>query len=233
MALGFGPDVITFLEPEQYLVTRFVEGRPVPRDELLTTEVLGQLARDLRSFHDTAAFAHRFDAFRVPFDHRDAAAARGVPIPAAFDNAASVLAEIERAWTVHPDPPCPCHDDLLNANLLRRSDGRLVLLDWEYAGTNDRYFDLGNLAVNNGLGEADEAALLAAYLGAPPTAAQAAALRLMRLMSDVREAMWAVVQQVVSDLDFDYGAYAAEHFARLRTGAEDPRLEEWIHAASA
>jgi hypothetical protein len=45
--------------------------------------------------------------------------------------------------------------------------------------------------------------------------------------------MWAVLQAVVSDLDFDYDAYAAEHFARLRAGAEDPRLEEWIRAASA
>ena len=26
---------------------------------------------------------------------------------------------------------------------------------------------------------------------------------------------------------------AAEHFARLRGGASDPRLEEWLHAASA
>ena len=97
---------------------------------------------------------------------------------------------------------------------------------------NDRYFDLGNLAVNNGFGEDDEQRLLAAYLDAEPTDADVASLRLMRLMSDVREAMWGVLQGVVSDLDFDYGAYAAEHFARLREGAADPRLEEWVHAAS-
>ncbi len=59
------------------------------------------------------------------------------------------------------------------------------------------------------------------------------ALRLMRLMSDVREAMWGVLQSVISELDFDYGAYAADHFDRLRVAAGDPRLEDWIRDASA
>ena len=40
-------------------------------------------------------------------------------------------------------------------------------------------------------------------------------------MSDFREAMWGVVQTAVSELDFDFAAYAREHFERLeRTAAE-------------
>ena len=42
------------------------------------------------------------------------------------------------------------------------------------------------------------------------------ALELMRFMSDFREAMWGVVQRRVSELDFDFDGYAAEHFERLR-----------------
>ncbi len=64
---------------------------------------------------------------------------------------------------------------------------------------NDKYFDLGNLAVNNGFGEDDEQRLLAAYLDAEPTGADVASLRLMRLMSDVREAAVGRPQGVVSD----------------------------------
>ncbi len=77
------------------------------------------------------------------------------------------------------------------------------------------------------------ALLLELYFGEPADERRVAALRLMRLMSDVREGMWGVLQRAVSDLDFDYGAYADEHFARLRAGAEDPRLEEWIRGAAA
>ena len=39
-------------------------------------------------------------------------------------------------------------------------------------------------------------------------------LRLMRFMSDFREAMWGVVQQGISKLDFDYADYANRHFER-------------------
>jgi hypothetical protein len=41
-------------------------------------------------------------------------------------------------------------------------------------------------------------------------------------MSDFREAMWGVVQTAVSELDFDFAAYASEHFERLRRTAHSP-----------
>jgi hypothetical protein len=54
----------------------------------------------------------------------------------------------------------------------------------------------------------------------------------MRFMSDFREAMWGVVQDAVSTLDFDYAGYAAEHFARLRETAAHPDLRDWLRAAA-
>ena len=44
----------------------------------------------------------------------------------------------------------------------------------------------------------------------------------MRFMSDFREAMWGVVQGAVSELDFDFAGYAAEHFERMERTAESP-----------
>ena len=54
----------------------------------------------------------------------------------------------------------------------------------------------------------------------------------MRAISDFREAMWGVVQHGRSTLDFDYTAYAAEHFDRLERAAADPRVEEWLAVAA-
>ena len=47
----------------------------------------------------------------------------------------------------------------------------------------------------------------------------------MRFMSDFREAMWGVVQQAISELDFDFVAYADEHFERLRRTASEARFK--------
>ena len=98
----------------------------------------------------------------------------------------------------------------------------MTIVDWEYAGMGDRFFDLGQPRVNNGLAEDDDERLLAAYFGRAPTEAEAASLWLMRLMSDLREATWGLLQGVLSPLDFDYGAYAGEHFARMARGRPRP-----------
>ena len=103
-----------------------------------------------------------------------------------------------------------CHNDLLSANFL--SDGKhLRIVDWEYAGMGDRFFDLGNFTVNNELGADDQDRLLSAYFDDPPTPARRAALGLFRYLSDFREAMWGLVQTALSDLDFDFAAYSRRH----------------------
>ena len=127
--------------------------------------------------------------------------------------------------------PVPCHNDLLTANFVR--DGaRVCIVDWEYAGMGDRYFDLGNLSVNNGFERRRRPRAARALLRRAVTERRFAALRLMRAMSDFREAMWGVVQHGRSTLDFDYAAYADEHFDRLERAAADPRVEEWLADAA-
>jgi hypothetical protein len=44
-------------------------------------------------------------------------------------------------------------------------------------------------------------------------------------MSDFREAMWGVVQTVLSTLDFDFAGYAREHFERLERTAAEPSFQ--------
>jgi hypothetical protein len=40
------------------------------------------------------------------------------------------------------------------------------------------------------------------------------------------------VQQGISELDFDFKQYGAEHFERLQATAGDPRFEEWLAAVA-
>jgi hypothetical protein len=52
----------------------------------------------------------------------------------------------------------------------------------------------------------------------------------MQFMSDFREAMWGVIQQGISELDFDFVGYAEEHFARLRRTAAGDAFREALDA---
>ncbi len=202
--LGIGPEVVRFTEG--LLVTRCVEGE-IGRADPATVGVL------LRALHAGPPLSGRFDPFRVVEIYAATAAAHGVAVPEAYERAHEVAGRIER--TRSGAPVVSCHNDLLAANFI--DDGeRVWVVDWEYAGMGDPFFDLGNFAVNHELDPEGERALLEAY-----GSDDGDALVLMRFMSDFREAMWGVVQQAISALDFDFRAYAQEHFERLaRTSAE-------------
>ena len=83
----------------------------------------------------------------------------------------------------------------------------------------DRFFDLANFSINHELDDGRRAEPSWTPTSARRAPETSQALELMRFMSDFREAMWGVVQSAVSELDFDFDAYAGEHFERLRRTA--------------
>ena len=112
------------------------------------------------------------------------------------------------------------HNDLLAANIL--DDGqRLWLVDWDYAGFNTPLFDLGGLASNNELTEAQERWLLEAYFEATLSDDLWRRYQAMKCASLLRETLWSMVSEIHSSLDFDYAAYTAENLARFESAYGD------------
>jgi thiamine kinase-like enzyme len=213
-------------------VTEFLTGRALDPKELRRAETLADIAAALRTVHSLdATFKTTFSAFRVAEEYAATTRERGGTVPDRYDEALACAGRIEAALHGPEHDPVPCHNVLLAANFICAAE-RVFIVDWEYAGMGNRYFDLANFAVNNELGEGGEESLLGAYFGTPPMADQLATLRLMRFMSDFREAMWGVVQQVVSDLDFDFANYADRHFDRLSETWQDRRFSKWLSEAS-
>jgi thiamine kinase-like enzyme len=208
--VGVGPEMVAFEPAEGWLVSRFIDGRPISLEEMRRPEELRRVAGALRAFHESAPIPGRFDAWAVVQDYREKAIAAGVEVPAEFAGAREVA---ERIRQIRGERELvPCHNDLLNANFL--DDGSVRIVDWEYAGMGDRFFDLANFSVNHEFEVKDDRRFLAAYFGAERED-DVADLRLMRYMSDFREAMWGVLQSGISDLDFDFKGYASKHFARM------------------
>jgi len=222
--VGVGPEVTAFIRPEGYLVTRFIVGSPVSDEAVHRTETLRRVADSLRRIHDGPAIPGLFVPLRIAEAYRALAMARGVPIPPEYELAAAVGRRIEGALLAAPIELRPCHNDLLNANFI--DDGsRIRIIDWEYAGMGDPFFDLGNFSINHELAPDEDEVLLAAYDGTVRRD-RLARLTLMRIVSDFREAMWGVLQQGVSTLDVDFVAYAASSFDRLLGNASAQRFED-------
>jgi thiamine kinase-like enzyme len=221
--IGIGPPVADFVASEGWLVTRFIDGRPIAMEEMRSPTTLPRVADALRRLHSARAIPGRFDSFAVVDTYRAEAEANSVRIPEEFARAHEVAQRIRVARG--PQPLVPCHNDLLNANFL--DDGAIRIVDWEYAGMGDRFFDLANFSVNHEFGEEDNGRLVAAYFGVE-RAADLAAVRLMRFMSDFREAMWGVLQSGISELDFDFNGYATKHFDRMERTSSDPTFGRYL-----
>jgi thiamine kinase-like enzyme len=230
-SLGVAPRVVAQLEDPPCLVTEFVECEEMVPEDLRDPQTMKRVIGSLRTVHDSgAALPTSFDSFRVVEEYKETAAGRGAEIPAAYDDAHDQAREIEAAFSGPEHEPVPCHNDLLAGNFLRGPE-RIWIVDWEYAGMGDRYFDLANFAINNELTESQHSELLADYFSEEATPRRLASLRLMLFMSDFREAMWGVVQTVASDLDFDFKDYAATHFARMRETAAHSSFGGWLEEA--
>jgi thiamine kinase-like enzyme len=228
--VGVGPAVIAFIRPEGYLVTRFIEGSPVPIEQVRERDTIERVADALRRIHGGPPIPGLFVPLRIVEAYKALARARGVRIPPEYELAAAIGRRIELACLADPVELTPCHNDLLNANFI--DDGaRIRIVDWEYAGMGDPYFDLGNFSINHELTPDDDADLLGAYHGSVPVD-RLARLTLMRVVSDFREAMWGVLQQGISSLDVDFVAYADEHFERLLANASGPAFEEHLREAA-
>ena len=210
--LGIGPELVAYLPEHEAMLRRFVPGRVLTAEDIRQPAVLRRVVEALRCCHDGPSGAGNFSPFATVRNYHALALARRVGFPDNLERALERLARIERELP-NDEPPCPCHNDLLAGNFI--DDGSSVrIIDWEYGGMGDRFFDLGNLAANNEFDDERERALLAFYFGEirPDPLRR---LRLLRLASDMREAMWGFLQTAISTLAIDYPAYGRKHLERF------------------
>ena len=227
--IGIAPEPIAFIEPEGFILARFISGKGISAEEIGTEEYIRRVVESLRTYHALESFPGSFSPFRVAEEYARTAHSFNVRLPDRMDWYLEKSSEIETAlYGREPLTLRPCHNDLLNGNFI--DDGsRLRILDWEYAGMGDIFFDLGNFAIQHEFNDEQDEILLRAYFG-NPTDSQRAHQKLMKIMSDLREAMWSQVQIGVSQLDFDYKGYGQKYFERFEARATSKGYKAWLHA---
>lgn len=225
-AAGLSPAVVHH-EPG-VLVLDYIDSTPLDEAAVRDPEMLARIVPLLRRCHREIPQHLRGAALMFWVFHvlRDYAAtlregwAREGGSPHASKLAELMVAADRLEAAVGPVEIVFGHNDLLPANLL--DDGaRLWLIDWDYAGFNSPLFDLGGLASNNGLAEAQERWLLETYFETPLQEEVWHRYQAMKCASLLRETMWSMVSEIHSELDFDYAAYSAENLARYEVAFDD------------
>jgi len=229
---GVGAEVIFSQTSEdgEILVTRFIAGVPLTAERACSPEVLPRIVAAIKRYHNGPVFPGTFSPFETVHTYHLLAQEYGVSLPATLPEALHLLGQIEAVPGLWQHLR-PCHNDLLAGNFI--DDGQQIrIVDWEYAGMGDPFFDLGNFAANQALSE-EQCAWLVQFYSAQVRPADLAHLHLMRLASDLRESLWGFVQLGISELAFDYHTYAHHHLQRFLQYAEGPRFAHWLQAVQA
>lgn len=213
--LGISPPVI-HAEPG-VLVLDFIEGRTLGEEDIRDPATLRRIVPLLRRCHHdmartVSAPALVFWVFhicrhyaRVLSDGGSSHLERLQGLMERCDVLEAAVGPIEMGFG---------HNDLLPANFI--DDGeRLWLIDWDYAGFNSPFFDLGGLSSNSQFDADQDEELLGLYFDRTPDADLRRSLAAMKTASLLRETLWSMVSELRSEVDFDFAAYTEDNLARL------------------
>jgi thiamine kinase-like enzyme len=233
--MGIAPEVVFFIEPENYIVTRFITGKPIPPEVIKQPDYLARVAKKLRLFHKRGPKLNgEFNVFKRVDMLEKISKKNSAKFPHDWDWIMQKTKEVQKALAKDPYVPTPTHNDLLNLNWLEEDVpgdiGEIRLLDWEYAGMGDIFFDLANFSHHHRLNEDQVDNFLYEYFG-EVTDKQYARLRLMWPMSELHESMWGTTQTGISKLEEDFQGYADLWFARFRQHVTDYRWDQWLKEA--
>jgi thiamine kinase-like enzyme len=227
---GIGPRVLEHVPGLDVMVLEFIPGATMSAETLQSVHMARRMADSFRTLHSAQRFLRDFNMFRLIDYYLRIVDEHGVTIPHGYRNQLPVVAEIERAVSVHALPPVACHNDLLCENFI--DDGeRLRIVDYELSGNNDPCFDLGNTAQEAEFDQDLRGALCEAYFGKLDRR-QLARMNLFALMSDVGWTLWGAIQNRISAVDFDFRGYYTGRWERALEVMRSDRLRRWMAEAA-
>ncbi len=220
-AAGLSPEVVHF-EPG-IMVLRFIESKTLVPEDIRDEHYLPRVLKLIKICHSEIPKHLRgaslvFWVFHVLRDYAWTLRKGDSHHVAKLDDLAGKVAILERASG--PYEMVYGHNDLIAGNFL--DDGkRLWMLDWDYAGFNTPLFDLANLASNSELSPKQEIWLLENYYRQKYDDEQWKRYSAMKCASLLREAMWSMISELHSEIEFDFIAYTNEYLGRFDRAYED------------
>ncbi len=194
-ALGFAPQLVTFLVPDGHSVTQWVEAPFVAEGFLGDPLQRGVFLDTLRALHRSCTLKAEYDPVRAIVHMADRVAeihpdgTQEYREPLALARRLALFPATHRSF---------CHNDLCRRNIL--AGARPVFVDWEVAGMNDALFDLAALVDYCGEGGDAPGELLGGYFGCDPDSGDLReCFNRARFLHLLRESLWLRILSVRTD----------------------------------
>lgn len=147
------------------IISEYIEGNvPIENKDINDDFKLKLICKTLSKLHSSnIKLSNTFDVIEMKRQYTKVLDNMNVDLPEKFKNSISKLDDaMGFLFTKYPIELVPCHCDPKLNNFLLQSD-KLYVIDWEYSGMADSYFDLVNIVMTNKLTEEEEIRFLDMY----------------------------------------------------------------------
>ncbi len=201
-------------------VTRYIKNAVTMSAEIIKEprhiQQVAEIFKKLHSCGDDTKVP--FEVFEMAEGYEKIVYANKVPM---FDDYDAVKAEVMRIKKEIDSSieieKVPCHNDPLCENWVE-GDGRMYLIDWEYAGMNDGMWDLADVSIEAGFDDVSDRLLLKEYLGKEPDATDMKHFLASKIYVDYLWTLWAKTRVPYDGQPME--DWAVERYTRAKTFIE-------------
>lgn len=221
--LGLAPPVLAADPRAGWYITAFVTGaEALTAAEVANPATFAGMLKLLTTLHQSAvAFPFQQGLFKAIDLYVDLA-----PTPLMQD-VRRALEPLRIALARHPLPRVACHIDPNPANFLRDPAGRLFLIDWEFAATEEPLWDLAAVTMEAGVDPAMARAQIEPLIGQ----AQWPRFELYKTALYLVAASWCEAELVAANDSPDLVALRDDRLSRLQQRLNDPQYQDWLGRA--
>lgn len=229
-AIGLGPRTFDHLDARDIEIAEFVDGRrPSTHRDFADPALRAEAMGVYRRFHAAPLLPLTKTVFDMIAEHDRQVAELRAPMPPDHVWLTRQTRLAQSALEASGLDLVPCFNDPMPGNFLIGEDGSILLIDFEYASNNDRLYDLAIWSGEMFFPESVDRELIEAYFGRYDEASFAR-LMVHKALADVKWSTWAMVQNTISTLDFDFYKYGIWKHMRARSIMNDPRWPIFLKA---
>ena len=213
--LGIDAEVLYFGD-DGSKVTRYIPNAVTMSSETLKEpERIAQMAEIFKKLHTCGANTGvPFEVFDMAASYEKIIADKNVPMYDDYEAVKATVMDIKAQVDASADiPKVPCHNDALCENWVV-GDGKMYLIDWEYAGMNDGMWDLADVSIEANFSAQHDLQFLRSYLGKEPEITDLRHFLASKLYVDYLWTLWAKARVPYDGQPME--DWATERYARLK-----------------
>jgi len=214
---GYNVEVPYFNLETAVKISKFIENaETLTHRSIKKEENLKQVTSILRDLHESTDFHmdNEFNSFRELEKYEDILRKDRGTFFEDYDKVRKEVMDLEEELKLCKRVFVPSHNDLVSENLVKDTEGRIYLIDWEYSGINDDMWDLAALSLENEFSENDVELMFRLYFeGKEADQNSRRRLLIHQICQDTLWAVWTLIKEAEGD---DFGTYGIDRYNRAK-----------------